>query len=172
MKKYTFYRAINIVILPMAAYIAINVLMSIIVSLTNPLLLLFEFIMACIPLYAFTSNYFFNRGIKNAQPCKPVLKDWIKINAYVSLFFSVFMFLACLVLLAALNNPAQLQQLKDQVAASSPAPIPEGQLIRYLKIMVYVFLPFTVLLVIHIIITLRLLKQYRWVFEDSPNNPE
>jgi hypothetical protein len=172
MKKHTFYRAINIFILPMAAYIAINALMLLFVSLTNPLMLLLDFIMACIPLYAFTSNYFFNRGIKNAQPCKPALKDWIKVNAYVSLFFSAFMFLACLVLLAALNNPAQLQQLKDQIAATSPTPVPEGQLLRYLKIIVYVFLPFTVLLVIHIIITLRLLRQYRWVFEDSPNDPE
>jgi hypothetical protein len=172
MKKHTFYRAINIFILPMAAYIAINALMLLFVSLTNPLMLLLDFIMACIPLYAFTSNYFFNRGIKNAQPCKPALKDWIKVNAYVSLFFSAFMFLACLVLLAALNNPAQLQQLKDQIAATSPTPVPEGQLVRYLKIIVYVFLPFTILLVIHIIITLRLLRQYRWVFEDSPNDPE
>jgi hypothetical protein len=172
MKKHTFYRAINFFILPMAAYIAINALMLLFVSLTNPLMLLLDFIMACIPLYAFTSNYFFNRGIKNAQPCKPALKDWIKVNAYVSLFFSAFMFLACLVLLAALNNPAQLQQLKDQIAATSPTPVPEGQLVRYLKIIVYVFLPFTILLVIHIIITLRLLRQYRWVFEDSPNDPE
>jgi hypothetical protein len=170
MKKYRFYRFINIFILPMSAYIAVNVLMSVIVSLTNPLLLLVEFVMACIPLYAFTSNYFFNRGIKNAQPCKPALKDWIKVNSYVSIIFSVIMFFGCLMMLAVLNDPAMLQQLKVQLAQTAPAQVPEGQLIRYLKISVYVFFPFSILLIIHIIITLRLIKQYKWVFDGSSNN--
>jgi hypothetical protein len=151
----------------MAAYIAVNVLMSVIVSLTNPLLLLVEFVMACIPLYAFTTNYFYNRGIKLSQPCKPSLRDWIRVNAYVSIVFSVIMFFGCLMLLAVLNNTEMMQQLKAQLAETAPTGVPEGQLARYLKISVYIFLPFSILLFTHIIITLRLLKQYHWVF-DSP----
>jgi hypothetical protein len=170
MRQHTFYRIINLFILALAAYLAINVLMSIVVSLTNPMLLLVEFVLACIPIYAFTSNYFFNRGIKNAQPCNPKLKDWIKVNAYVSFIFAVFMFLGCLMLATAMNDPKMLQQIKDGVALSSPTQIPEGDLVKYLKVMVYVFLPFSALLLIHIVITLRLLKKYNRVFDDSSSS--
>jgi hypothetical protein len=170
MKQHRFYRIINIIILPLAAYIGINVLLSIFASLTNPLLLLVSFIMVCIPLYAFTANYFYNRSIKLQQPSKPSLKDFIKVNAYVSIIFSVFMFFACLMAAAVLSNPDTMQQMLDQLEKSAPTPIPKAQLQQFMKIFVYIFLPFSVLLTIHIIIILRLLKKYDHFFTSRRNN--
>lgn len=172
MQKHTFYRIINIIVLPLSAYLAINVLMSIIVSLTNPLLLLFEFIIACVPLYAFTSNYFYNKGIKKAQSCKPALKDWIKVNAYVSFIFALFMIFLCMMMWVVLNDQKMLKQVIDQLILTAPSGVSETELVRYMKIMVAVCLPFFLLLIIHIIITFRLLKQYRHIFDYSANNPE
>jgi len=172
MKKHRFYRIINFVILPLSAYIGVNVLISIFASLTNPMLLLFEFVMACIPMYAFTANYFYNRSIKLQQPSKPSLKDFIKVNAYVSIIFSVFMFFTCLMVAAMLSDAAMLKQMMDQLEQNAPAQIPKERLLQFLRIFVYIFLPFSILLIIHIVITLKLLKRYSHMFRSSTDDPE
>ncbi len=170
MKQHRFYRIINFIVLPLSAYIGINVVMSIFASLTNPMLLLFEFVMACIPMYAFTANYFYNRSIKLQQPSKRSLKDFIKVNAYVSIIFSALMFFASLMVFAILSNPDMLKQMMDQLEQTAPTQIPKGQLLKFLKIFVYIFLPFSILLVVHIVITLRLLKRYAHFFTDQKSN--
>lgn len=145
--------------------------MSIMVSLTNPLLLLFEFVTACIPIYAFTANYFYNKGIKLSQPCKHGLKDWIKVNAYVSFVFSVFIFFVCLLLIVAMNDAKLVKQMENQVKITYQIEIPAAQLLKYLRGSVMVLLPFSILLAIHIIITFRLIKKYSNVFSASVDNP-
>ncbi len=158
------------IVLPLAAYIGVNVLLSIFASLTNPLLLLFSFITACIPLYAFTANYFYNRSIKLQQPSKPSLKDFIKVNAYVCIILSVVMFLAGLMAITALTNSSIQAEMFKKMQESSFIPIVKAQVLQFLKIIVYFFLPFSILLLIHIIITLRLVKRYDHFFTNQRNN--
>lgn len=168
-KPYRFYRFINYIVLPVAVMIGVNVLFSLLLALTNPALLLVEFILACIPIYAFTANYFYNKGIRLGQPCKPSLKDWIRVNAIVSILFAAFMIIVSLVMVVVLNDPKALKELQEQLAASAPVAIPAADLVKALKVYAYFLLPYCTLLLIHIIITLRLVNRHRVVFEGSGN---
>ncbi len=167
MGKPKFYRVINLVVLPVAAFLGFNVLMSLPAALTNPALLLTAFVIACVPMYAFTSNYFYNKGIKKGEACKPSLKDWIKVNAYVSILFSVFMMIACLLMLSMLNDPAMIAKIKDQLPENVPAAITVEQVQKAIKFYCYFLLPFSVLLLVHIVISLRFIKRYRHLFGSS-----
>jgi hypothetical protein len=172
MQKHTFYRVINILVLPLSLFIGIQVVASLPFALSNPPLLLVAFILACIPLYAFTANYFYNKSIRKGEKCKPALKDWIKVNAIVSIIFSVFMLFASLIMLVALNDPKMISELQNQLAANTPTQVSPQELIKLLTIYCYVFLPFCILLMIHIIITFNLLSRYKHMFGYSTNDPQ
>ena len=172
MGNHRFYRIINIIILPVSAFIALQVLMSIFVALANPAMLLGIFVLACVPLYAFTANYFYNKSIKKGEYCKPSLKDWIKVNAIVSLIFCALAIFGCLGLLMLLDNEKRLNELLQQMPSSPTGPLSMEEFKKLLKFYVYFFLPFTILLVIHIIITFRLLRKYKHMFGYSTNDPQ
>ena len=172
MQKHTLYRVINIIILPLSAFIAFQVLGSLLFVLTNPALLLVTFVLACVPIYAFTANYFYNKSVKKGEPCKPSLKEWIKANAIVSIIFSVFILIACMGMLAALNNPKFAEDIRAQLEANSTTQVSAADLAKMMRIYCYIFIPFSILLITHIILTFRILKRYNHMFGYSSNNPE
>jgi len=174
MKQHRFYRIINVLVLPFAAFMGLNALTSLFSALMNPAILLVTFIIVCVPLYAFSANYFYNKGIKLQQPCKPSLKDFIKVNAIVSLIFALIMVVGTLLMLALLNDPVLFEQMKARIIATMPdaAPTFETDLRKVLQSSIAIFLPFSVLLIIHIIITFRLLGRYKQVFNASTKDPE
>lgn len=172
MQKHIFYRLVNIFILPVSAFIAIQVMMSLFIALANPAMLFGIFIIACVPIYAFTSNYFYNKSIRKGELCKPSLKDWIKVNAIVSIVFSVLAIFAGLGILVLLENDKALAELQEQIKATTPAQLSMDDLRKALKFYAYFFLPFSALLLIHIIITFTLLSRYKHMFGYSSNNPQ
>jgi hypothetical protein len=172
MQKNTFYRVINIIIFPVSILFGIEVVRSLIVAFSNPPLLLLSFIMACIPLYTFTANYFYNKSIRKGEKCKPPLKDWIKVNAIVSIIFSVFMIFVCSAMLMALNDPKIVEEFRNQLPANAPAEFLGKNFTGLMKGGCYFFLPFSVLLLIHIIITFNLLSRHKQMFGYSTNDPQ
>lgn len=171
MKPYPFYRIINFVILPFAAFIGVNVLTGIFASIANPSMLLVSFVLFCVPLYAFTANYFYNRSVRLQVHCKASLKDFIKVNAIVSAIFAVLMFFSTLAMAAVLGNPKLLQEIKAKVLATSPVVMTDDTFVQMMKSGVYIFLPFSILLIIHIIYTFRVLHRYRHMF-GTPEKTE
>ena len=89
MQKHTFYRVLSIILIPVAVLYGLAAFLFLFAALANPPLLLPVFMMICIVIYTFTSFKFLNKGILRAQPCKPSLKDLIKVNALVSLIVSL-----------------------------------------------------------------------------------
>jgi hypothetical protein len=172
MQKHTLYRIINIIIFPVSILIGIEVVRSLIVAFSNPPLLLFSFILACIPLYTFTANYFYNKSIRKGEKCKPSLKEWIKANAVVSIIFAVFMIFVCSVMLVALDDPKIVEQFRNQLPANTPAELLGEKFTPFMRGVCYFFIPFSILLLIHIIITFNLLTRYKQMFGYSTNDPQ
>lgn len=172
MQKHTFYRVINFIVLPLALLIGLQAFVVLMVAFTNPTLLLVAFMLACIPIYAFTANYFYNKSVMKGEQSKASLKEWIKANAVVSIIFSVFMLLACLGMLAALNNPKFAEDIRSQLETGSQTQVSAEELAKMMKLYCYIFIPFSLLLLTHIIITFRLLKQHNHMFGYSSNDPK
>ncbi|MBC7589382.1 MAG: hypothetical protein H7178_13610 [Chitinophagaceae bacterium] len=170
MKSFKIYRILSFILLPFGALMALNALSGLFVALTNPLLLIVSFIMACVPLYIFTSSYFFFKGVLQAKPCKASLKEWIKANAVVSIIFGAIMFLCALMILALINNPAAFIDAMKQMPANQQQgfdKITMPQKIRLFKTFAMVMLPLSAILIVHIVITFRMVKLYNHVFDKA-----
>lgn len=164
------YRILTFILLPFALFLIINIAGSLLISLGNPLMLLSNFILACLPIYIFTSSYFLLFGIFKAKNCKSSLKDWIKINSYISIIFSLLMIIGSAAILLALNNQAMQKELIDKIATQQmsglPNKMPVAQILQLLKTSVSIMLPFSIILLVHIAFTYRNLKLYKHLFDE------
>lgn len=172
MQKHILYRFISFALLPVAALLLAFDLLVLLSALANPSMLLTVFTLGCVCIYVFTSFTFLNRGISQGRPCKPSLKDWIKVNAIVT---AIFVAMTLTAVLITISDPAQVSTLVDRALEMQDAGTPhlrKDLLLKMTKGMLYFFGALSALLAIHIVITLRLLKKYQHVFAGSSNDPE
>lgn len=158
------YRILTFILLPLAALMGFIDLSLILMALANPAALLPVFAIACIVIYVFTSLSFLVKGILGGKQCKPSLRDWIRVNAFVSLAFSG---LAVLEYITLLTNKTIIGEVVKQ-AMQQPT-IPQGmtaaELQQILLSFMFIFFIFSLVLIAHIIMSFRLLKQYGYLFK-------
>lgn len=82
------------------------------------------------------------------------------------------MLLACIGMLMALNDPKMTAEILDQLAANATTQITAEDLKKLMKAYCYFFIPFSILLTVHIILTFGILKRYRHMFGYSTNDPQ
>ncbi|MGI8952683.1 MAG: hypothetical protein ACR2FN_14000 [Chitinophagaceae bacterium] len=159
------YRIISFILLPIAAILALIDIFALFAALANPEFLLGVFMLACIIIYTIASFIFLIKGIQNAKHCKPSLRDWIRVNAFVSLAFVVISLSSSVQYLtdAALRQKAVDQTISMQ--SSMPAGITKEFYTRFITGTLYFMLAYAVLLLAHIFISFILLKRYKNVFE-------
>jgi hypothetical protein len=123
------------------------------------MVLLGVFLAACLVIYSILSGMFARLVLMLGQPIRYSLKDWIKVNAYVSILFSG---LALISMVIVVSNPAQLQTLTQQYPAEMrPTPAQLTQALALLKgLLVICALTFA-----HCIWTLRLVRKFREFFQ-------
>jgi len=169
---HTLYRVLSYILLPVVILLAAFDVVALFVALSNPPMLLGVFMVACVAFYVFGSFRFFNNAVVLGKNCKPSLKDWVKVNAIVTLIFALMMLFQVAVILM---NPALLQKALDETAAqmqgSTAQPFSKETLLSTAKGFMYFFMILSVILIIHIVITFRYLKQYRNLFSDSTKQP-
>jgi hypothetical protein len=164
------YRVLSFILLPFAAFLSLNLIGSLLASLSNPLLLLTTFIMACAPVYIFTSSWFFFNCIRKDKKCKPSLKDWIKVNAVVTLVFIAFMLLSCIGFLFLFNNPTVFNEIMSKMPSRQMPGMQQlnvTQVLQVMKVFASIMLPFSLILLVHIIFTFRFIKIYGYLFEEA-----
>lgn len=170
MKLLTIYRVLTYLLFPFAALFAINAINGLFIALTNPALLVVTFTVACMPIYVYTSSKFLFIGIVKARPCNAKLKDWIKVNAVVSIVFAAFIFLAGLGALMLLQQPSIVTQALEQMPAEQKnimGAMNAQELEKFLKIAAIILLPLSFILMVHIILTFRFIKIYQYVFDKA-----
>jgi hypothetical protein len=163
----TFYRIISFILLPIAGILGFFGLFALISALANPAFLLGVFMLACIVIYTFTSFSFLSKGITRQLPCKPSLRDWIRVNAFVSLAFAV---LSLSQGFTYLGNAAMQKQVLDMgmsmaAQSSAQASFSRQYLSQIMNGTIYFMIFLATVLFIHIFITFRLLRQYKYLFE-------
>ncbi len=163
-----FYRLITFILLPIAAINAISILGILPAAFANPLMLISVFINFAVIMYTFTSFSFFIRGVVKGKPFKASFKDWIKVNAYVSIGYGSIILLCALIYFGSADiqkkiadNSAQLQTV---LGAKN---LDKAALLRLLRGGLSFAACFSAVLIAHIIITLGLLKKYKQLFVEG-----
>jgi hypothetical protein len=135
-------------------------------ALANPSALILVFAMACIVIYSFSSFKFLKLGIEREQIQTTKLKDWIKVNAYVSLLMFSLIFLNAVTLL--LSNDTTLIKYIDEFLAQQSGLPPEMNsqfVLKSLRLASYFLFVIGAVGILHIRMTLKLVKEYDYLFE-------
>jgi hypothetical protein len=160
------YRLLSFILLPIALIIGIIDIMFLSLALANPSALLLVFAIACIVIYVFTSFSFLTNGILGSRQCKPSLRDWIRVNAFVSIALSS---LGIIDYITLVSNKSIADALIKQVIQQQT--IPQGmttpQLEQMLLKFLFIFFIFSIVLITHIILSFRLLKQFSYLFKQN-----
>ncbi|MBI2730033.1 MAG: hypothetical protein HYX40_04665 [Sphingobacteriales bacterium] len=168
MNQLTLYKVLTFILLPFAVIFGILAFFMLFVALANPALLFPVFMMVGFTIYTICSTIFLFRGIINNQPCKSSLKDWIKVNGYVSSAMGVMTLLNTITLMN--TSKAELRKYVDQMLAmqtSKPAGFDADAFIKMMSTMSWGLLGFAVILIIHLVYTFSFLKKYQHLFGNT-----
>jgi hypothetical protein len=162
------YKFLTYILIPISLIFGLIDLIMLLVSLANPTGLLGVFIMACFVIYTFTSFKFLIHGIQLNKHQKKSLKDFIKVNAIVSLFFCVIICSQSILILT--SNLKEVINTMNEMAASQPGYSKEAfdsMAVSLIKGICLFFIVTGVIGLIHILMTFRLLKKYEVLFETK-----
>ena len=161
-----FYPALTYLLIPFAILLGLMNLLSLAFVFVNPSVLIVVFGLTCFVLYSFSSLRFLNQVVKGGQILTTKFKDWIKVNAYVSLFLCSLFFINSISILISTNEVLSgfINEFLEQ-QSGFPAEITGKMILSILK-GVSVFLLVTGIIgIVHIRTTLRLVKRYDYLFE-------
>ena len=164
--KLTIYRILSFLLLPIAILFSMGFLLFIRAAFANPAMFFPLFLIACIAIYTFASLNFLIRGIDAKKFLGKSSKDWLKVNAIVSILFAVLMISQCVIFL---NQPEMLSEMAAQAKENAGADLKmsAASFENYLRITSYFFLVYAVVLFVHIIISFQYLKKYAYLFQEK-----
>ena len=161
-----FYVVLSYILIPIALLFAFLDVVLFMTALANPSALIMVFVIACLVIYTFASFKFLKKGIEQEHVQSSKLKDWIKVNAYVSFFLCALFFINSISVLVA-DNATLMTFVNEflQQQPNLPAEITNAMILSLLK-GVSVFLLFSGIVgLLHIRTTLRLVREHDHLFE-------
>lgn len=164
--KLKLYTVLSYLLLPIAVFFGFIDTILLLSSLGNPSALIIVFIVACLVIYTFTSFRFLKQGLEREQTLTKRLKDWIKVNAFVSLFLCSLFFINSISIL--ITSKETLIPLIDELLQQQPGMPKEVTavfLLPYFKGLAVFLLITAVVGIMHIRTTLRLVKENDYLFE-------
>jgi hypothetical protein len=160
------YLVLSYILIPIALFFGFLDSLLVISALANPSAMILVFAMACIVIYSFTSFKFLKLGIEREQILTTKLKDWIKVNAFVSLLMFSLIFLNAAIIL--LSNDVILIKFIDEFLAQQSGLPPEMNsqfVLKTLRVTSYFLFVIGAVGILHIRMTLKLVKEYDYLFE-------
>ena len=160
------YTVLTYILIPIALFFGFLDVLILFSSLANPSALIMVFIIACLVIYTFSSYKFLKLGLEREVVQTSKLKDWIKVNAYVSFFLCSLFFVNSISVLVSTN--AVLLKFIDeflQQQPNMPKEITNALVLSILKGVSVLLLITGIIGIVHIRTTLRLVKQNAHLFE-------
>ena len=125
------YRILSYILLIVAAFIGIGVLAGFFIALANPALLLNIFIAAAVVMYSISSFLFLINGIDGKKQLKTGMKDFIRVNGFVALFFCIMNLFQSITVIM---NPAVLNEAVTQLPQMTTGQqLPKEMILKVLK---------------------------------------
>jgi hypothetical protein len=162
------YRILTYILLPFALLFGVLAVITLFVALANPALFLPVFISAAFAIYWFCSFRFLSQGILRQQSLNPKLRDWLRVNAFVALPFAVMNFMQSFTIISkpSLVSEVVKQMLEMQQRMSIP-PQPAASYEKMIMAILYVMLVFSLILLVHLMLSFSLVKKYKGIFEGK-----
>ena len=160
------YTVLTYILIPIALFFGFLDVLILFSSLANPSALIMVFIIACLVIYTFSSFKFLKMGLEREIVQTSKLKDWIKVNAYVSFFLCSLFFVNSISVLVSTN--AVLLKFIDeflQQQPNMPKEITNALVLSILKGVSVLLLVTGIIGIVHIRTTLRLVTQNDHLFE-------
>ncbi len=162
----TVYKILSFILLPIGAFLGIVCLCALIPAFGNISMLLPVFLVACIAIYIFSSFTLVFNGMIKEKLCNPSLKDWIKVNAYVSLFFAIM----CVSNFVYLKTKPELMKEFTKEVLATQKNIPAEAIAMMPQIingMLSGMLALGIILLIHISLSLTFIKTKPHLFKEE-----
>jgi len=166
-----FYKGASYVVMFFASLFCLMLLFILPFAFAEPALLLGVFIMSGVVLYSFSSFRFMKKGLGEGQVFRIRFKDFIKVNAFVVLFFVLQSFVGITDILLQKELLTRLvdtilSQNSESFSQLTPAQLKDlkKELISSVQIVIWVFLLYAAILATHVIYTFRLLKKNNHLF--------
>ena len=162
----TVYRIISYLLIVVAGFIALGVITMLGAAFSNPAVLLSVFLAGGVVLYSFASFQFLTKGITKGQTMKPGRKDFIKVNAYVTLFFGVMNLIQAITLII---YPFGLKEVADQFTKMPTvgSGFSVEQFYTMMKAVLWFLMIYALALIVHVQLTFRLLRIHASVFHSG-----
>jgi hypothetical protein len=162
------YKFLGYLLLPIAFVFGFFDIIFLISALANPEVLLFVFAIGSWICYILLSNRFCRKGILREQHLSKNFKDWINVNAIVSMILCCLFFIIGIQILT--TSDAKLLQLIEEKAKTSPdipADFDMKLLVTVTKNVSAVLLLTSFISLPHLFLTFRFLKKYSYLFEET-----
>ena len=168
MKQVQIFKLLTYLLIPIALLFGLLALLALLTAIANPALLFLVFMFSCITIYTFSSLRFVTTAINKAKNCNPSLKDWIKINGYISVG-TAFMFLLNSIAILMLG-PIEFNDFVSKAIekqGSLPPSITPAFLGQMLKYTTFFMLITSIIILVHTRMQFIYLKAYSYVFESE-----
>ncbi|MEI8098407.1 MAG: hypothetical protein WCG74_06205 [Sediminibacterium sp.] len=170
MQQLTIFKILTFILVPFAILFGLMDIILLLSALANPTFLFAVFLVGGFCIYVFASLFFITKHVKHNMPAPASTKDWIRVNAFVSLFFS-FMFLMNSLSMFYMGD-AELKNIIDKfldTQSKLPAEFTPALFVKLMRSISYFFFFFSLILLAHLSICFKLLKQYAYLF--LPKDP-
>jgi len=167
MKQLTLFRILTFILLPLASLFGVIDIIMLLPALANPAMLLPVFVLAAFVIYTFTSLRFLTKGIDINRPCKTSLRDWIRVNGFVSAFMGIMVLMNTLTIFF-MNDVTLRQSLKEllEKQVNVPPMLNIELFVKIMKLAAWFMLFVAFILLAHIFLNFRLMKQYKHLFQE------
>ena len=168
MSPITIFKILTYLLIPVAILFGLMDIIMLFMALANPAILLIVFALACFVMYTFTSLRFLLEGIVNNQHCKSSLKDWIKVNAYVTLFLFIMFFMnsAATFFIDDITLRQTLSEMMDQQPELA-GKISLDFFIKIFHVVSGIMFVISSLIIIHVLMNFKFLKRYQDLFSKE-----
>ena len=165
MKKFTLFRILSYTLLPFAIFFGFMNFFFIASAFANPSIFFLAFLIAGFCIYTFSNLIFLTRHIDTGIHAKSSLKDWIKVNAYATLILG-FMFLINalgIFFMPEATLRTTISKFLDEVP-NLPPQMNVSIFIKILRGVSYFLFFFSILTLVQVFMSLKLLKQFAPLF--------
>ncbi len=168
MQREKIYTILTYILIPCSFLILFFAFFALLMTLSAPQMIIIAFLLFCVVIYTFKSSKFFLHNVRKEQPAKEADKAWIRINGFITLFFSLQLLLSGI---TALSDPKNIAKSIEMLQAS----IPSDQLAQMpgtavwaqaIKGMSVVFIIYGVLQSLHVLMGLPILRKYSYLFSE------
>lgn len=164
--KLTIYRIFSFLLLPIAILFSITFLLFLRAAFSNPSLFIPLFFIGCIAIYSFASLNFLIRGLDGKKMLGRSAKDWLIVNAIVSVVYSL---LAVFQRIMFSLNPGAVEEIVKQVKtnAGDALKATDAQVIQTVNAASYFLLIYGIVLFVHILFSFQYIKKYQYLFQNT-----